>query len=129
MVLDASSGKPVAQPVASENETSWVTYSPDGSLVVTSGGAATDAIWDGVTGELLARVATPERFTVAGFGQDLGSVVIVSEFGGPVFRWDTRLERAVEFACRVAGRDFTEKEWSDHFGDRPYQHTCPRPGA
>ena len=129
VVLDASSGKPVAQPVASENETSWVTYSPDGSLVVTSGGAATDAIWDGVTGELLARVATPERFTVAGFGQDLGSVVIVSEFGGPVFRWDTRLERAVEFACRVAGRDFTEKEWSDHFGDRPYQHTCPRPGA
>ena len=87
------------------------------------------ALWDGHTGELLARVVTPERFTVAGFGQDLESVLIVGEFGGPIFEWDTRPEHAVEFACRVAGRDFTEAEWADHFGDRPYQHICPQPGA
>ena len=38
-------------------------------------------------------------------------------------------DRAIEFACRVAGRDFTEDEWADHFGDRPYQHVCPQPDA
>ena len=47
----------------------WLTYSADGSRVLTSGVDAMDALWDGDTGELLARVATPERFTVAGFGR------------------------------------------------------------
>ena len=53
----------------------------------------------------------------------------MGEFGGPVFEWDTRPDHAVEFACRVAARDFTEAEWADHFGDRPNQHICPQPGA
>jgi hypothetical protein len=105
-----------------------VTYSPDGTRALTSSGDASDALWDGVTGELLALVATPERFTVAGFGADSQTVLTVGEFGGPVFRWDSRLERAVQFACRVAGRDFTDEEWSDHFGDRPDRPTCPQAG-
>ncbi len=74
-------------------------------------------------------MTTPERVTLAGFGPDLESVLIAGEYGGPIFEWDTRPEHAAEFACRVAGRDFTEAEWADHFGDRPYQHICPQPGA
>ena len=46
-----------------------------------------------------------------------------------ILQWDTRPEHAAEFACHVAGRDFTKAEWADHFGDRPYQHICPQPGA
>jgi hypothetical protein len=93
--------------------------------VPTPGGDATDGRWDGVTGELLALVATPERFTVGGFAEDRESVITVGEFGGPVLRWDTSGARAVEFACRVAGRDLTEDEWAEHFGERPFQETCP----
>ena len=36
----------------------------------------------------------------------------------------TRATR-LEFACRLAGRDFTEAEWRQHFGGRPWQPTCP----
>ena len=77
------------------------------------------------TGELLARVALPERVMVPGFGAEPGSVVTVAEFGGPILHWDSRLEHAVTFACRIAGRDFTEAEWATHFGDRPFRTTCP----
>ncbi len=62
---------------------------------------------------------------VAGFGADARSVMAVAEFGGPILRWDSRLEHALEFACRIAGRDFTEAEWATHFGDRPFRTTCP----
>ena len=128
-VLDATTGKFAHPPASSVPKPNWLTYSADGSRVLTSGGDAMGAIWDGDTGELLARVATPERFTVAGFGQNPESVLIVGEFGGPILEWDTRPEHAVEFACRVAGRDFTEAEWTDQFGDRPDQHICRQPGA
>ena len=40
--------------------------------------------------------------------------------------WNTDVTHAVDFACRVAGRGFTEAEWSAQFGSRPYQETCPR---
>jgi WD40 repeat protein len=128
-ILDVATGKLVSQPISSLHQPSWVTYSPDGRRALTSSGEASDALWDGVTGELLVLVATPERNTVAGFGQDSDSVLTVGAFGGPVLRWDAGLERAVEFACRVAGRDFTEQEWSEQFGDRQFEQTCPAPAT
>ena len=42
-----------------------------------------------------------------------------------VYVWDPSPERAADFACRVVGREMTQQEWSDHFGDRPYQDPCP----
>jgi len=124
-VLDATTGQPVSEFTPRAYSVGGVTYSADGSRVLTSGDDASDALWDGVTGELLARVSMPERFTWAGFGDDADSVVIVAQQGGPIYLWDSRPERAVDFACRIAGRDFTENEWSEHFGERPFQETCP----
>ena len=86
-------------------------------------------MWDGRTGELLARVVTPRARHGGDVHRRPDTVLIAPLWGGAVFEWDTRPEHAVEFACRVAGRDFTEAEWADHFGDRPYQHICPQPGA
>jgi hypothetical protein len=61
----------------------------------------------------------------AGLVDDGHSVLIPSEGSGPVYRWDTRTESATAFACRLAGRAFTEAEWAEFFGDRPYEATCP----
>jgi hypothetical protein len=74
-------------------------------------------------------VVTPQSVTEAAFTEDPDTVLIAPLWGGAVFEWDTRPEYAVEFACRMAGRDFTEAEWKDHFGDRPYLHLCPQPGT
>jgi hypothetical protein len=40
-------------------------------------------------------------------------------------RWNTRTETATAFACKVADRSFSEAEWREFFGDRPYEETCP----
>ena len=44
-----------------------------------------------------------------------------------VYVWDPIRSRAIEFACRAAGRELTEEEWSDAFGDLPHQEVCTEP--
>ena len=129
MVLDLATDDPVREPVTVHDLIVDVTYSDDGSRLLTSGFDYKNALWDGRTGDLLARVVTPQIVTEAAFTEDPDTVLIAPLWGGAVFEWDTRPDHAVEFACRMAGRDFTEAEWADHFGDRPYQHICPQPGA
>jgi len=34
-------------------------------------------------------------------------------------------ERAVEFACRIAGRDLTSTEWQTYLGSQPRFQVCP----
>jgi hypothetical protein len=63
---------------------------------------------------------------LAAFRGDEDAVLSVDTGMGPVYEWNTDLERAVAFACRMAGRDFTEAEWAAQFGTRAYQETCPR---
>jgi WD40 repeat protein len=125
VVLDLATGEQVREPVAAHDSVVAVTYSPDGSRVLTSGDDATNGLWDGDTGELLARVVTPHRFTEAGFESDPHDVLIAPLWGGAVFRWDTDPDRAIAFACRAAGRDLSEAEWSEVFGDTPFRQTCP----
>ena len=68
----------------------------------------------------------PRRLvTEAAFSDERDTVLIAPLWAGAVYAWDTSPDHAVEFACRVAGRDFTEEEWADHFGDRPFRQTCP----
>ncbi len=52
-------------------------------------------------------------------------MLVADEYEGAVYRWDTRPQYAVEFACRLAGRDLTKAEWAEQFGDRTFQETCP----
>jgi len=125
MMLDLLTGKRVGQPDVSPHESSTsVKYSPDGRRFLTSGSDSIVGLWDGETGQPVARIVTPRRYNNAEFAADGGSVIIAPLSGGPVYRWDTRLEAAVAFACRVAGRELTHAEWAQQFGDRPYQEVC-----
>jgi WD40 repeat protein/DNA-binding SARP family transcriptional activator len=126
LVLDLDTGEPVRPPIVSHDDVVLsATYSPDGQRLLTSGPDSTVGLWDGATGLLVDQVVTPQRFNEAGFRKDPNSVLIAPLWGGPVYEWDTRVESALDFACRVAGRDFTDAEWQENFGDRPYQETCP----
>ena len=127
MVLDLATNKPVREPVTVHDLVVDVSYSEDGSRLLTSGFDYQNALWDGRTGELLSRVVTSQLVTEATFTNDGDTVLIAPLWSGAVFEWDTRPDHAVAFACRVAGRDFSEAEWADQFGDRPYQHVCPPP--
>jgi WD40 repeat protein/DNA-binding SARP family transcriptional activator len=100
-------------------------YSPDGSRILTSGNDASAALWDADTGRLIARVVTPTLFSVSQFLADGRSVLLADGNEGAVYRWDTSPDYAVEFACRLAGRDLTKAEWAEQFGNRTFQETCP----
>jgi hypothetical protein len=51
--------------------------------------------------------------------------VLVASYAESIYQWDTRPERALEFACAIAGRNLSPAEWRDNFPDRPYEETCP----
>ena len=126
-VAEIRTGKWVRPPAASHD--GWVqrvAYAPDGSIVVSSGHDGQVKVWDGRTGEPLATIAPGSRnvWAAVEFLPD-GHTVIVATRDGAVYMWDTRVEQWIEFACRVAGRNLTDTEWRDTFGDRPYRETCP----
>ena len=83
-------------------------------------------LWDGRTGAPLATVlsARPGVMPDPRFLPD-GHTVLISSVDGAVSTWDTSTERAIEFACQVAGRNLTKDEWRDAFGSRSYRETCP----
>jgi WD40 repeat protein/DNA-binding SARP family transcriptional activator len=127
VILDLDTGRALRPPVAGHGSRVWtLAYSADGSRLVTSGEDGSVSLWDGASGELLGSVVLPERvITDAAFGPDADTVVIATEYAS-VYLWDSRPTRAIEFACTVAGRDFSRAEWEEAFGDRPYQETCPQ---
>jgi WD40 repeat protein len=125
LVLDTETGEQVRPPVVGHGDNvSSLVYSPDGERILTSAMDSTIGLWDAKSGLLLARVVTPQFPVAAEFREDPNSVLIAPLWDGPVYEWDTRIDHAVAFACRVAGRDFTEVEWAEQFGERPYQRVC-----
>ena len=103
---------------------SGIAWSADGSRLVASIGSGLQ-LWDASSGTSIAQVRLPagEVSSAAGFASD-GSISIAT-LAGNAYRWDPSAQAAVEFACRVAGRDLTPAEWRDAFGDRPFRPACP----
>ena len=54
-----------------------------------------------------------------------GHTILIPSRGGAVYTMDTRTEHWIEAACEIAGRNLTQAEWTNAFGDRPYRETCP----
>ena len=129
-MLDLESGEPVGASI--KGNASWgAAYSSDGSRIVTTGLDGGVSLWDGRTGELLGSLLLPEKLTsTPTFVANGSTVMFATNFGG-LYELDTDPGDAVEFGCRMAGRDLTEAEWRQHFGDRPWQATCPadQPGS
>lgn len=87
------------------------------------------SLWDDTTLELLGTVYAPHKGepppTGAQFIGDTHDVVIASH-DGKVYRWEIDIERAIDFACQMAGRDLTE-EWAQFLPTQPYRVVCPGP--
>ncbi len=103
-----------------------VTFSPDGDTLVSLGYDGELALVDPATGvaQARARPGPANLVSSVGFHPDGDSVVVAYE-DGSVIQFATDPADWIEHACRVAGRNLTETEWRDAFGDRPYRETCP----
>jgi DNA-binding SARP family transcriptional activator/WD40 repeat protein len=106
----------------------WLSYSDDGELLVSGSEDGGVSLWDATTLDLLGTVHPPQRGdpvpSAAQFIGDSHDVAIAS-YDGTIYRWDTDLDRAIDFACRMAGRDLTEEEWQQYLPTQPYRPVCP----
>lgn len=126
LILDLATGKPVRPFVIAHPGNVWGTaFSPDGSRLMTGAEDGSVVLWDAETATQVGRISLPTPGNpMAGFRPD-GTLLLAQHNAEPaVYVWDPSPERAIEFACRAAGRELTEAEWRDAFGDLPYQTVC-----
>jgi len=106
----------------------WLNYSDDGELLVSGAADGGVSLWDATTLELLGTVYPPHHGkSVPAGAQFIGDShdVAIASYDGRVYRWETDLERAIDFACQMAGRTLTEEEWEELLPAQPYQSVCP----
>jgi WD40 repeat protein len=125
LIVDPATGKNVAAPqLVHQGWVNGLTFSADSSLVVSAGYDGNVSILDGKTAALLGSIATPnQQLVTADFLAD-GHTAAIAGYDDGVYHWDTRLQHAIETACRMAGRDLTADEWRENFGNRPYRKIC-----
>jgi WD40 repeat protein/DNA-binding SARP family transcriptional activator len=127
-IIDLRTGEPVHAPVRAHGSGAfWAAFSPDGSRLVTAAFDGSVALWDSRTGAQVARITAPTKFLVSAEFLPDGHSVLIAPWArdAAVYVWDPSPQRAVRFACRAAGRDLSETEWRENFGNEPYQRTCP----
>lgn len=127
-VIDTSTGRLVREPVrAHDGLVAFAAFSPDGSRLVSGADDGSTVVWDVETGTPTGRVLLGGASWVSPEFLPDGRILIVPWHRDPaVYVWDPSASRAVEFACRAAGRDLTEAEWAEHFpGQRP-RPVCPQ---
>jgi WD40 repeat protein len=82
-------------------------------------------LWDGQTGEYQASLPLPTRagtFSIS-YRPD-GTGLVIASTDGRTWTADTRIERWVDRACAIAGRNLSHEEWDQFFPDRAYERTC-----
>ena len=129
-VIDVSSGQVRTAPATGLNpsDADAVSYSPDGSLVVSSDSTGQVSVWSASTAEHLGSVR-PSRFpSIATFLADGHTVLIVAE-DGAVYNWNIKLDHATATACDIVRRNLTAEEWREAFGDQKHRQTCVKDGA
>jgi WD40 repeat protein/DNA-binding SARP family transcriptional activator len=99
-------------------------YAPDGATFATAAEDGAIVIWDARTGARLDKVlpsgpsAGPARFL------EDGHTLLIASSSGAIHTMDIRPAHWIEMACAIAGRNLTDAEWKESFGDRPYHSTC-----
>ena len=68
--------------------------------------------------------AGPDVHVSAVYAPGGDEVVIVVSNDGDVYEWNLGVEKWIDAASAIAGRNLDELEWREAFPDRPYRETC-----
>ena len=128
VTIDVSTGDERRRSAGLGAEVLWLDYSEDGELLVSGANDGGVSLWDATTLDLLGTVYPPHRGEPVPAGaQFVGDTrdVAIASYDGRVYRWETDLDRAIDFACQMAGRDLADEEWEEFLPAQPYQSVCP----
>ncbi len=126
-IIDTETGQLVRAPVrAHGGAVHWVAFSDDGSRVVSGADDAAVVLWDSHTGGVTGCITLPVLAPYTPSFLPNSNILIAARGEAAIYEWDPSAERAVEFACRAAGRDLTEAEWSEHFPGQHFRSVCPQ---
>ena len=128
VTIDVSTGDEQRRSTGLGAEVWWLNYSDDGELLVSGANDGGVSLWDATTLEPAGhRLPTAPRGAGPGWRAvhrrhpRRGDRVVRR----PVYRWDTGLDQALDFACQMAGRTLTEAEWAQFLPAQPYRNVCP----
>jgi WD40 repeat protein/DNA-binding SARP family transcriptional activator len=124
-LLRASDGTPVSRGWGSDSKTAMLAFSPDGSILASSGHDSTVVLRDVASGDQIGPPldTAPQQESVT-FTFDAQGHLIVATNDGGLWRWDISLPHLLHTACAIAGRNLTAQEWAALNTGRPYVATC-----
>ena len=128
VTIDVSTGDEQRRSSDLDAPVLWLDYSDDGELLVSGAADGGVSLWDATTLDPLGTVNPPHHGDPVPAGaQFIGDThdVAIASYDGKVYRWETDLDRAIDFACQMAGRNLTDEEWEDFLPAQPYQSVCP----
>lgn len=128
VTIDVSTGDEERRSTGLGATVLWLDYSDDGELLVSGAEDGGVSLWDATTLDLLGTVFAPHRGEPVPVGAHfIGDThdVTIATYDGRVYRWDTDLDRTLDFACQMAGRNLTEGEWAEFLPAQPYREVCP----
>ncbi len=128
VTIDVATGSQRKGSTGLSDEVWWLNYSDDGERLVSGAADGGVSLWDAATLDLLGTVYPPHKGDPVASGvQFIGDThdVAIASYDGRVYRWETDLDRAIDFACQMAGRNLTEEEWEEFLPKHPYRDVCP----
>jgi WD40 repeat protein len=134
LLWDLTTPALAAAPIVLRGHEHWiadVTFSPDNDRLATASWDGTVRLWDltarNPANEPIVLRKNVERLRIinaVAISPDNRWLVTGNE-DGIVRIWPLRLDELVDLACRTAGRNLTDAEREQYFGDEPYRKTCP----
>ena len=80
------------------------------------------ALWDVASGRMIGWMGV-------GGGSDLlfsaDSEILFTASRANILMWDIDLEKWQDYACHIANRNMTAREWATYLPDQPCRPTCP----
>ena len=129
LLLDPRTGREDGAPIqVAAGHTSFLTFSPDGSMFAVGSWDGTASLWDLRSRKRLGNPFPPYPGTIPGVVFEPNGRLLIIPLAN-AFEWPTDVASWELFACQVAGRELTAQEWHQFLPDRPHRRVCPASGS